>query len=464
MKTTVLYATGLGLMLAATGCPTEIEGSPDARALTDAFVPIGTDARSIDTGTVPNDVTRPPADTNAVDANRVDANTVDASMGTSDCSLSGYPALSLVNIATGTTPWTRPVHVAQPVGTTDLYVLDQRGLVYLVRGGVVEATPFLDIRTTIGTLGGVGDEQGLLSIAFHPAYATNGRFFLGYTSKVRPTPSTLAPNVIAEGSRSAGNPLVANAALTTLISIPDFASNHNGGSLVFGPDGFLYIGTGDGGGGGDPMDTAQNPNSLLGKMLRIDVNAAGVPYGIPTSNPFATTAGFRPEIWAIGYRNPWRFSFDRMTREMYIGDVGQNLVEEVDVEAPGGGGRNYGWSAFEGNAMFGGGSALRAGDTHTPPVLDIQHSVRTSLLRDSCSVTGGFVYRGAAIPALRGAYIFGDYCSTDVAAFRYCDGAVREPMRLDMGGGVDSIVSFGEDNLGELYVLNGSTVRRIVAR
>ena len=330
MKTTMLYATGLGLMLAATGCPSEVEGPPDATTPTDAFVLIGTDAPPIDTGTA-NDVTTPPSDTN----------TVDAFMGGGDCSLSGYPALSLVNIATGATPWTRPVHVAQPVGTTDLYVVDQRGLIYLVRGGVVEATPFLDIRTTIGMLGGIGDEQGLLSIAFHPAYATNGRFFLGYTSKIRPTPSTLAPNVIAEGARSAGNPLVANATL----SIPDFASNHNGGSLVFGPDGFLYIGAGDGGGGGDPMDTAQNPNNLLGKMLRIDVDAAGLPYGIPTTNPFATTAGFRPEIWAIGYRNPWRFSFDRMTREMYVADVGQDAREEVDIEMPSGGGRNYGWSA-----------------------------------------------------------------------------------------------------------------------
>ncbi len=447
MKTTVLYATGLGLMLAATGCPSEGE-TPDVGAGVDAFVPMGADAAPIDTGAVAEDAPTPPSDTNTPDAFR----------GTGDCVLTSYPALSLENIATGSAPWTRPVHIAQPAGSTDLYVVDQRGLIYVVRAGAVEATPFLDIRTTIGTLGGVGDEQGLLSIAFHPEYATNGRFFLGYT------PKTGNVNVVVEGSRSSGNPLVADAALTTLLSIPDFASNHNGGGIVFGPDGFLYIGTGDGGGGGDPMRTAKNPNSLLGKMLRIDVNGATDPYGIPPSNPYATTAGFRPEIWAIGYRNPWRFSFDRMTREMYVADVGQGRREEVDVEAPGGSGLNYGWSAFEGLAAFSGGSPLRTGDTHTPPVIDIPHDSDTAVLRNACSITGGFVYRGAAIPGLRGAYIFGDYCSSDIAAFRYCTGAVREPMRLDMGGDVDNVVSFGEDNMGELYVVNRTSVRRIIAR
>jgi len=419
---------------------------------------MGTDAWS-DTGAAPFDTGTAPL----VDVfTPRDTNVVDAFMPTGDCGLSGYPALRLENIATGTTPWARPVNVAQPLASTDLYVVDQRGLIYVVRGGAVETTPFLDIRATIGTLGGIGDEQGLLGIAFHPSYATNGRFFLGYTSNTETPTVRFAPNIVAEGSRSAANPLVADAALTTLMSIPDFAGNHNGGALVFGPDGFLYIGTGDGGGGGDPMRTSQNPNNLLGKMLRIDVNS-GDPYAIPTTNPFVSTAGFRPEIWAIGYRNPWRFSFDRVTNEMYVADVGQSMREEVDIEPPASGGRNYGWSAFEGNRAFSG-STLRAGDTHTPPVLDIAHDSTTTVLRGSCSITGGFVYRGTAIPTLRGAYIFGDYCSSDVAAFRYCDATVREPMRLDMGGGVPAIVSFGEDNMGELYIINQTSVRRIVAR
>ena len=455
MKSTVLYATGLGLMIAATGCPSD-PVPPDANMTTnDAFVAPGTDV-GVDAAT-PSDTGPVVIDTGTVPS---DTNTTDAFMPSGDCSLSGYPALSLENIAPSPA-WSRPVHIAQPVGSTDLYVVDQRGIIYVVRGGAVESTPFIDMRTNVGTLGGIGDERGLLSIAFHPEYATNGRFFVGYT----PIGTAAgAVNIVAEGSRSAGNPLVANTTLTTLISIPDFASNHNGGMLVFGPDGFLYIGTGDGGGGGDPMRTSQNPNNLLGKMLRIDVNTSGVPYASPPSNPYIGMAGIRPEIWAFGYRNPWRFSFDRMTREMYIADVGQNRFEEVDIEAPGSGGHNYGWSAFEGRAAFGGGSPLRAGDTHAAPVLDIAHDSRTTVLRSSCSITGGFVYRGTAIRALRGAYIFGDYCSSDIAAFRYCDGAVREPMRLDMGGGVDSVVSFGEDNMGELYVINGTSVRRIIGR
>ena len=455
MKSTVLYATGLGLLLAATGCPSD-PVTPDANEpASDAFVPPGTDAdvdasRPIDTGTSTND-TGVSADTNELDAFR----------GTGDCALTGYPALSLQNI-TASAPWTRPVQVVQPVGSTDLYVVDQRGLIYLVRGGTVEATPFLDIRTTIGTIGGAGDERGLHSIAFHPAFMTNGRFFIGYTA-VAPAGMSTRPNITAAGTRSTSNPLVADVALLELISIPDFATNHNGGGIAFGPDGYLYIGTGDGGGGGDPMRTAQNPNSLLGKMLRIDVNTSGVPYASPPSNPFIGVAGVRPEIWAIGYRNPWRFSFDRMTNELYVADVGQNMREEVDIEAPGSGGRNYGWSAFEGTRAFSG-ATLRAGDTHTPPVLDYAHDSRTAVLRGACSITGGFVYRGTAIPALRGAYLFGDYCSSDVGAFRYCSGTVREPMRLDLGGAVDSVVSFGEDNMGELYVVNGDSVRRIVAR
>lgn len=457
MKSNLLYATGLGLVFAATGCPDPVV-TPDANGTpTDAFVPPGTDvgvdaASPVDTGPVPNDMGMP-----------VDANMTDAAMG-GDCTLTGYPALQLQELVAGHA-WSRPVQVVQPVGSTDLYVVDQRGYVYVVRAGAVQATPFLDIRATIGGLGGVGDEQGLLSIAFHPDYTTNGRFFVGYTSKITPPGEASAPNIIAEGSRSAADPLVANPTLRTLISIPDFAGNHNGGMVTFGPDGYLYIGTGDGGFAGDPRRTAQNPMSLMGKMLRIDVNTSGVPYAAPPSNPFVGMSGVLPEIWAFGYRNPWRFSFDRMTSELYVADVGQNRWEEVDVEAPLSGGHNYGWSRFEGTRMFTGGSPLRAGDTHAPPVFEYAHDVSTGPIHAGCSITGGFVYRGSAIPALQGAYLFGDYCASTMGAFRYCGGTVREPMALNIGA-VDPVLSFGEDNAGELYVVTAgpSNVYRIVAR
>ncbi|GAB4213467.1 MAG: PQQ-dependent sugar dehydrogenase [Sandaracinaceae bacterium] len=432
------------------GGDTDAGGTDAGTPPVDAFVPPGADAGPIDAAMVDEDAAAPP---------------VDASMPGQDAPsvgcLAGYPALGLEDVAPGY-DWVRPVFLTQPPASTDLYVVDARGVILIVRDGMVQATPFLDIRSAIGMLSREGDERGLLGLAFHPDYATNGRFFVAYTT------TTGSENVVAVGQRSAGDPDVAAGAPTPILRIPDFAPNHNGGMLTFGPDGYLYIGTGDGGGGGDPRLTAQDPDSLLGKMLRIDVDApsGGMMYGIPADNPFVGEADVRPEIWAFGYRNPWRFAFDRATGEMYVADVGQGSIEEIDVEPAGTGGLNYGWSEFEGTMTFRSGR-MRPGDTHTPPIFEYPHDSSSAVIRNGCSITGGYVYRGSAIPGLRGAYVFGDYCSTDVAALRFCDGEVREPARLDVGGPVGGLVSFGEDAAGELYVISfgaGAQVRRLVAR
>jgi hypothetical protein len=451
---------GLGLFTAVSvvGCETapvveDAASSPDASNIDGG----GPDAREAQDGGAP-DSSVAMADTGAPDA--AAAPDSGGMMG-DDCARSGYPALSLEDVAPGF-DWARPVFLTHAPGSPDLYVVDARGLVYIVRAGEVLSTPFLDIRTLIEGAPTGGDERGLLGLAFHPDYATNGLFVVAYTPLG-------GNNTLSTGRRSTGSPDVADPRLTEVLVIEDFASNHNGGMVAFGPDGYLYVGTGDGGGGGDPRRTAQDPTELLGKMLRIDVSgtSGGATYRVPADNPFVGVAGVREEIWAFGYRNPWRFSFDRETDEMYVADVGQGAWEEVDLEPPGNGGRNYGWSEFEGTRPFRGGDRLRDGDTHTPPIYEVAHDSSREVLRGACSITGGYVYRGTAIPALRGAYLFGDYCSSDVAAFRYCDGSVREPARLDVGGGVTGLVSFGEDAAGELYVISfgsGAQVRRIVAR
>jgi glucose/arabinose dehydrogenase len=354
------------------------------------------------------------------------------------------------------TRFSSPLYVAQPPGSTDLYVVQRDGRIRIVRDGTVLATNFLDLS---GRLSGTptGDaEWGLLGLAFHPDYASNGRFFVAYT------PSG-GDNIVAEGRRSAGNPDVAEPTVTPIVSVPDFASNHNGGMLAFGPDGMLYVGTGDGGGRGDPRRTAQDLSSALGKILRLDVSTPGMARA-PADNPFAGMAGADARIWAYGLRNPWRFSFDRETGDLWIGDVGQDRVEEIDFDArSSGGGDNYGWSAFEGTRGFVGGDMLRGPSPHHPPIVEYTHA-------DGQSVVGGYVYRGSAIPGLRGAYLFGDSYEGWVRAMRACDGRVtrlpEDVPGLETGpSGRAGLVSFGEDNAGELYLvyLTGQ-VMRIVAR
>jgi glucose/arabinose dehydrogenase len=300
----------------------------------------------------------------------------------------------------------------------------------------------------------------LLGLAFHPNYEANGRLFIYYTAD-----GNRDPNVVAEYERSSENPDVANSEeVRHLVSVPDTQSNHNGGMITFGPEGYLYAGLGDGGGGCDnggqhaPDGNGQTVTNLFGSLLRLDVDAPDRDFAAP-DNPFVGREG-KDQIWAYGLRNPWRFSVDRKTGDLYIGDVGQNAIEEIDVlPAESEGGQNYGWRGYEGTetADISGCSAEVASeiDDHVPPIYEYrQNTTEGVTIRGGESVTGGYVYRGDAIPRLRGYYLYGDYSSDDIAALRYCEGGVVQNTRLPglegRGGGLGS---FGEDNAGELYLV-----------
>jgi glucose/arabinose dehydrogenase len=318
-------------------------------------------------------------------------------------------------------------------GTGRLFVAEQRGTVRIVVGGQVAPTPFLDIGANVVA----GGEQGLLGMAFHPRYRTDGRVFVDYTRKAD------GATVISSFRVSAANANVADpASEQVLLVIAQPFPNHNGGALRFGPDGLLYIGMGDGGSANDPDGHAQDPRSLLGKILRVDVDH-GVPYAIPPGNPYANGSAGRPEIWAVGVRNPWRMGFDRATGDLYIGDVGQDRYEEIDRFPAGqGAGANLGWRVAEGLHCTANVGPLPCTDaTLTQPIVEYSHA-------DGCSVTGGTVYRGA-VPALAGRYVYADYCSGRVwSAARAPSGvwSVRDVITY-----AGSISTFGEDEQGELY-------------
>ncbi|MGZ8635837.1 MAG: PQQ-dependent sugar dehydrogenase [Actinomycetota bacterium] len=331
-------------------------------------------------------------------------------------------------------------------GTGRLFVLEQVGRIRVLDGGRLLPEPFLDISERILA----GGEQGLLGLAFHPGFASNGRFFVDYTDESGDT-------VIAEYGLAAGDADRADpASERVLLRIDQPFANHNGGGLAFGPDGFLYAGTGDGGSTGDPEGNGQRIDTLLGKLLRIDVDgpADGRAYGIPPDNPLVGGVGARPEIWALGLRNPWRFSFDRETGDLWIGDVGQGRFEEIDHVPGGEAGVNLGWNVTEGRACFAPPSGCD-GSGLTPPVAVYGHD-------EGCSVTGGFVYRGSRWPDLVGAYVFSDYCSGTIWALAADRPGVDAAVLLESGR---AISSFGEDEAGELYVtdLAGGEVLRLVA-
>ena len=333
-----------------------------------------------------------------------------------------------------------PLYLTTPAGDPRLFIVEQEGRIRIVKNGQLPATPFLDITGSVGA----GGERGLLSVAFHPSYATNGYFYVDYTDNngdTRIERYTVGPNPdIAD---------VASAKLILFIAQP--YSNHNGGLVTFGPDGMLYIGMGDGGSRGDPQNRAQNPDSLLGKLLRIDVDH-GDPYAIPAGNPFATSGG-APEIWALGLRNPWRFAFDRAAGLLYIADVGQDLWEEVSVAPAGQGGLNYGWRIMEGLHCFNPTSCSSTGLVQ--PVVEYSHA-------NGCSITGGFVYRGTRAPSLVGQYFYSDYCSGWMRSFSYANGAVTGQTSWSLNVSLGNVLSFGEDSAGELYVLSaGGGVYRI---
>jgi glucose/arabinose dehydrogenase len=303
-----------------------------------------------------------------------------------------------------------------------------------VRNGAVATAPFLDIRNLVQA----GGEQGLLGLALHPGFAQNGRFFVNYT-RAGDGATVIAAYTVSAADRNVADP----ASRRELMTVPQPYANHNGGGLRFGPDGYLYIGMGDGGSGNDPENRAQDSQSLLGKMLRIDVDA-GHPYGIPPGNLYATEGQGRRETWALGLRNPWRFSFDRVAGDLYIGDVGQGAVEEIHFAARGTpAGLNFGWRVMEGNRCTGlGGGPPCASVAFTPPVATYEHN-------EGCSVTGGVVYRGRAVPAMHGRYLYGDFCSGRMwTTSRDRDGAWRTEVLLDTG---HQIGTFGEDSAGEVY-------------
>ncbi|MGH2791790.1 MAG: PQQ-dependent sugar dehydrogenase [Actinomycetota bacterium] len=323
-----------------------------------------------------------------------------------------------------------------------LFIVEQTGAIRVMRDGELLDEPFLEVSEAIVA----GGEQGLLGLAFHPDYTRNGRFFIDYTDVNGDT--VVAEVVVSDDPDRADEDSV-----RTLLQVDQPYSNHNGGQLAFGPDGFLYVALGDGGSAGDPEDNGQNTDVLLGKLLRLDVDS-GEPYGIPDDNPFANEGG-EPEIWAYGLRNPWRFSFDAKTGDLWIADVGQGEFEEINRRPAAAGGLNYGWDRMEGLDCYEGGDCDTA--DKIVPISGYNHDL-------GCSVTGGYVYRGRDFPELRGGYVFGDYCSGLIWAVDATAGEFTEPVEL-MGSDL-SISSFGLDEAGELYLtdLAGGELLRVVTR
>lgn len=318
-----------------------------------------------------------------------------------------------------------PVALAVRAGDDALYVAERGGTVRAVRGGTA-TEPLVDLRGEVSTDG----ERGLLGLAFSP---DGTRLYASYTDPegtIHLDEWTMAGAAVDTGSRR------------TVLVQEHPLDNHNGGQVTFGPDGLLYLALGDGGGGGDPDGNAQDLGTLLGKILRIDPTAAaGAAYTVPADNPFVGTGGARGEIWAYGLRNPWRFSFDRATGDLWIGDVGQGGLEEVDFLPGGGRGADLGWADYEGSRLFNG----APGADGIPPLVEYPTS-------DGCAVTGGYVYRGAALPALRGAYVYGDFCNGAIQALSQVNGAVAQQVTLSPA--VEMLASFGEDAAGELYALS----------
>lgn len=348
-----------------------------------------------------------------------------------------------INLETFASGFSSPVAITN-AGDSRLFVVQRSGAIRIINAnGTINATNFLNLSTIISS----GGERGLLGLAFHPDYATNGYFYVNYTR------TGDGATVIARYSVNATNPDVADASSAlVLLTIAQPASNHNGGSVVFGPDGFLYIGMGDGGGANDTNNYGQNINSLLGKMLRIDVNS-GTLYGIPATNPFAGATAGADEIWAVGMRNPWKFSFDSQTGDLWIADVGQNAIEEINKAPSSAAGLNYGWRCYEGNSPFNttGCSVIT---NYTFPVTDYTHAAS-----GGCSITGGYVYRGATYPNLQGKYLFSDYCNNKIGYISNTGGAITWSIAFS-----GNISTFGEDVNGELYVagLNNGIVSKII--
>jgi glucose/arabinose dehydrogenase len=348
------------------------------------------------------------------------------------------PGFRLERMASGLE---HPTYLTSPPGDRRLFVVEQTGTIRVINDGQLLATPFADLSSRVTE----GGEQGLLGLAFHPDYATNGRLFVYYTARNR-------HQQVWELHAEPGSDVISGAR-RLLIDMADPFSNHNGGDLQFGPDGYLYIGTGDGGAGGDPGRRSQNLKVPLGKLLRIDVDAhpSGRPYGIPADNPFAGEGRGRglAFLYAWGLRNPWRFSFDRKTGDLWIGDVGQNAWEEVDHVAKGKArGVNFGWSNLEATHSFDASHALTGGGRLVAPVVEYSHSL-------GCSITGGYVYRGPSIRGLDGRYVYADYCSGRMWTLARGSKTPIDVTTIGTAVGLRSPVSFGEGSDGTLYEVSG---------
>jgi hypothetical protein len=356
-----------------------------------------------------------------------------------------WPGISFTKILSG---FSQPLGIEHAGdGSGRLFIVEQGGKIWVVRDGSVLESPFLDISDRIATS---HPEQGLLGLAFPPGYENKGYFYVNYSL------STDGSTVVAR-YRLTENPDVADpGSEEVILNVDQPFGNHNGGQIVFGPDGYFYIGMGDGGSGGDPFENAQNTGVILGKMLRIDVESGSSPYSVPPDNPFISDPGAMDETWALGLRNPWRFSFDRETGDLFIADVGQHDYEEVNFQsASSTGGENYGWNIMEGAHCYINSTCEQTG--LTLPVAEYSHSGEDEHDDNgdhvheggSCSITGGFVYRGDGYPSLEGVYLYGDYCSGNVWGLRK-SGPDWEISLLSETGFL--ISTFGEDESGELYL------------
>lgn len=349
-----------------------------------------------------------------------------------------------------------PVHLTAPDSDSSrLFVVEQSGKIRVIKNGTLLADPFLDISSQVIS----GGEQGLLGLAFHPNYLSNGYFYVNYTA-ASPEGQTTVSRFSVSGTNPDSAVLASEAVILT---VPQPFANHNGGMIAFGPnDGYLYIGLGDGGAADDPNNNGQNPLVLLGKMLRIDIDGAS-PYAIPDDNPFVGDGSTLDEIWALGLRNPWRWSFDRMTSDLWIADVGQGVWEEIDFQsASSTGGENYGWRLKEGSFCFNPLVGCDPAGILDDPIYEYQHL--DDLYGFRCAVTGGYVYRGCAIPELEGTYFFADYCTGEVWTMSYDGADVVGPLnRTNELFGINNfaIPAFGQDAWGELYILEYSANGKI---
>lgn len=346
-------------------------------------------------------------------------------------------ALRATEIASGLTS---PLYLTAPPGDDRLFVVEQEGRIRVIRDNTLLDEPFLDISNAVNFVG----EGGLLGLAFDPEYQTTGHFWINYTD--RDDHAT----VIERYTVSADPDRAEQTSAQLVLRVDQPTTSHNGGQLAFGPDGMLYIGMGDGGEYDDPDGHAQNASTLLGGLLRIDVRSAQ-PYAIPEDNPFHSSVHGRPEVWAIGLRNPWRFSFDAVEGSLFVTDVGQHLWEEINAVPAGAPALNYGWSIVEGRHCY----SVVACDTEglTQPVLEYPHTV-------GCSIIGGYVYRGEALAGLEGHYFYGDYCEGWVRSLRVENGVATDHREWNLGH-IGHILSFGQDASGELYVVSttGSAYR-----